>query len=143
METVDLLNSEVYNFSHNKNFIKNINTLETCCEQIDYSKPMVWIGIYIAVASLLCVLSMMADLLHGFRNRKFWFPCKYFTLNTASITVITVAMKLPVDLNTPMDGFVDLIAKLGSLLFMSTMMANLMPSLASMENKELLANGTG
>lgn len=97
-------------------------------ESNKHSKPMVWIGIYIAIASLLCILAMAADLLHGFRNRKFWFPCKYFSLNAASITVITVAMKLPVDLSGDMPGYIDQATKLGSLAFMCTMMANLMPS---------------
>ncbi|KAJ9549512.1 LOW QUALITY PROTEIN: hypothetical protein OSB04_022055 [Centaurea solstitialis] len=76
-----------------------------------YSKPMLWIGIYIAVASLFCILLMAADLFHGFRNRKLWFPSKYFTLNAASITIITIAMKLPVDLSTPMPANVDQFAK--------------------------------
>ncbi|XP_071735467.1 uncharacterized protein [Rutidosis leptorrhynchoides] len=101
---------------------------------------MVWIGIYIAVASFLCIVAMGADLLHGFRNKKMWFPSKYFTLNAASITVITVTMKLPVDLNSMMPRYVDQSTKLGSMAFMCTMMANLMPSLASMDNNTLLAN---
>nr|GEX12514.1 ribonuclease H-like domain-containing protein [Tanacetum cinerariifolium] len=105
-----------------------------------YSQPMVWIGIYIAIASLVCTLAMAADLLHGLRNKKFWFPCRFFTLNAASITVITVAMKLPVDLTSEMPSFMDQTAKLGSLAFMCTIMVNLMPSLASMDNKTLLAN---
>ncbi|KAF5763054.1 hypothetical protein HanRHA438_Chr15g0688251 [Helianthus annuus] len=104
---------------------------------------MVWIGIYIAIASGLCTLAMAADLLHGFRNKKFWFPCKYFSLNAASIMVITVAMKLPVDLSSEMPGYADQAAKVGSLAFMCTLMANLMPSLASMDNKTLLANMIG
>ncbi|KAJ9550029.1 hypothetical protein OSB04_022572 [Centaurea solstitialis] len=108
-----------------------------------YGKPMLWIGIYIAVASFFCILPMAADLFHGFRNRKLWFPSKYFTLNTASITVITIAMKLPVDLNSRMPGYVDEFAKMGSMAFMCTMMANLMPSLASMDNRELFANVAG
>ncbi|KAJ0691877.1 hypothetical protein HanPI659440_Chr15g0579791 [Helianthus annuus] len=107
------------------------------------SEPMVWIGIYIAIASGLCTLAMAADLLHGFRNKKFWFPCKYFSLNAASIMVITVAMKLPVDLSSPMPGYADQAAKVGSLAFMCTLMANLMPSLASMDDKTLLANMIG
>ncbi|XP_071688188.1 uncharacterized protein [Rutidosis leptorrhynchoides] len=107
------------------------------------SKPMVWIGVYVAAASILCSIAMGADLLHGFRNRKLWFPSKYFTLDAASITVITVAMKLPVDLNTFMPGYLDQVTKLGSMAFMCTMMANIMPSLASMNNKTLLANVIG
>ncbi|PWA61122.1 hypothetical protein CTI12_AA376040 [Artemisia annua] len=86
---------------------------------------------------------MVADLFHGFQKRKIWFPCKYFSLNAASITVIAVAMKLPVDLSSPMPGALDQATKLGSMAFMCTMMANLMPSLASMDNKSLFANFIG
>ncbi|KAJ9549881.1 hypothetical protein OSB04_022424 [Centaurea solstitialis] len=111
--------------------------------QDGYSKPMVWIGIYITIASLFCILAMGADLLHGFQKRKFWIPCKYFSLNAVSITVIAIAMKLPVDLGTPMLGSIDQLAKVGSMAFMCIMMANFMPSLAVMDGKELLANVTG
>ncbi|KAJ9554756.1 hypothetical protein OSB04_009370 [Centaurea solstitialis] len=113
-------------------------------EQLDYqnrfSEPMIWIGLYIAVASLFCILLMVADLLHGLRNKKLWFPCKYFTLNAATLTVIAVAMKLPMDLNNPMPGGTDWTAKLESMAFMCTMMANLLPSLSTMDSKELLTN---
>ncbi|KAJ0432179.1 hypothetical protein HanIR_Chr17g0856411 [Helianthus annuus] len=108
-----------------------------------FSKPMVWIGIYIATASFFCILAMAADLLHGFRSKKFWFPCKYFSLNAASMTVIAVAMKLMVDLSSVMPNYMDQETKPGSLAFMCTMMANLMPSLASMDNTTLLANVIG
>ncbi|XP_023637128.1 uncharacterized protein LOC17882160 isoform X2 [Capsella rubella] len=40
----------------------------------EFSKPLPSIGLYVAVASLICGLAMAADLLHGFRHRKFWFP---------------------------------------------------------------------
>ncbi|KAI3679382.1 hypothetical protein L2E82_51291 [Cichorium intybus] len=112
----------------------------TSDQQTMYNKPMPWIGMYIALASLFCTLAMVADLLHGLRNRKLWFPCKYFTLNAASLTVIAVAMKLPMDLNNLMPGDVDKAAKIGSLSFMCTMMANLLPSLATMDIKELVSN---
>ncbi|KAJ0914578.1 hypothetical protein HanPSC8_Chr06g0240171 [Helianthus annuus] len=108
-----------------------------------YSTPMVLIGIYISTASLFCILAMALDLLYGFRNRKFWFPSKYFSLNAASITVIAVTMKLPVDLTSPMPGQIDHVVKLGCLAFMCTMMSNFMPSLGSMDNKSLVANVTG
>ncbi|GJS50544.1 hypothetical protein Tco_0623906 [Tanacetum coccineum] len=109
-------------------------------KQNSYSKPMPWIGIYIAVASSFCILAMVADLIHGFRNRRLWFPCKYFTLNAASLTVIAVAMKLPVDLNNPIVGTKGQMSKLGSMAFMCTVMANFLPSLATMNSKELLTN---
>ncbi|KAJ9549798.1 hypothetical protein OSB04_022341 [Centaurea solstitialis] len=129
----------------------DLSSFDTACIQTEkyvdisnkYSGPTVWIGIYIAIASAICIIAMAADLFHGFRNRKFWFPCKYFSLNAASITVITVAMKLPVDLSSPMPGHLDQAAKVGSMAFMCVMMANLMPSLASMDNKTLLANIIG
>ncbi|XP_076890547.1 uncharacterized protein LOC143541662 [Bidens hawaiensis] len=108
-----------------------------------FSQPMVWIGIYIATASFLCILPMAADLLLGFENNKLWFPCKYFSLNAAVITVIAIAMKLPVDLTSAMPSYTDQATKLGSLGFLCTMMANLMPSLASMDNNTLLANVIG
>ncbi|KAJ0580373.1 hypothetical protein HanRHA438_Chr04g0166451 [Helianthus annuus] len=107
-----------------------------------YEKPMVWIGEYIALASLCCILAMVADLLHGTRSRKLWFPCNYFTINAASLAVIAVAMKLPVDLSGSMPGTVDQVAKLGSVAFMCTMMANLLPCLATMDSKAMLANIT-
>nr|GFA50842.1 hypothetical protein CTI12_AA298070 [Tanacetum cinerariifolium] len=83
---------------------------------------------------------MAAYLLHGLRNRKLWFPYNYFTLNAASLSVVAVAIKLPIDINNSMPGDVDQAAKLGSMAFMCTVMANLLPSLATMDNKELLAN---
>ncbi|KAL8201401.1 hypothetical protein R6Q57_012740 [Mikania cordata] len=104
---------------------------------------MLWIGIYISTTSFICILAMGADLFRGIQNKKFWFPCKYFSLNAASITVIAVTMKLPVDLSSTMPSYTDQATKLGSLGFLCTMMANLVPSLASMDNKTLLENVTG
>ncbi|CAI9289897.1 unnamed protein product [Lactuca saligna] len=105
-----------------------------------FSEPMPWIGIYIALASLFCVIAMVADLLHGLRNRKLWFPCKYFTLNAASLSLIAIAMKLPVDLNNSMPGDVDQAAKVGSMGFMCAMMSHLLPALATLDSKELVTN---
>ncbi|KAJ9549564.1 hypothetical protein OSB04_022107 [Centaurea solstitialis] len=150
----DLFNIDVIFSDYHGEGAYTLNTTEngmdllmkSCADQQNdhiYSGPMVWIGIYIAIASAFCILAMVADLFHGFRNRKLWFPCTYFSLNAASITVITVAMKLPVDLNSEMPSDVDQATKLGSMAFMCIMMANLMPSLASMDNKTLLANVIG
>lgn len=108
---------------------ESISALQYFCEEITiseiegkYNKPLPWIGIYISIASLFCVLAMVVDLFNGFRKRKFWFPSKVFSLNAVSITVIAVAMKLHVDLNSPMPGFLDQAAKQGSLVFMCMMM---------------------
>nr|GEZ38236.1 hypothetical protein CTI12_AA298070 [Tanacetum cinerariifolium] len=78
-------------------FLQMLNC-QTEVEEND-SKPMPWIGIYIALASFVCIFAMVSDLVHGLRNRLLWFPCKNFTLNSASLIVIAVAMKLPMDLS--------------------------------------------
>nr|GEU38107.1 hypothetical protein CTI12_AA449360 [Tanacetum cinerariifolium] len=51
-----------------------------------------------------------------------------------------IAMKLPMDLNNPMPSEVDQAAKLGSMAFMCTMMSAFLPSLATMNSKELVTN---
>ncbi|KAK3039465.1 hypothetical protein RJ639_028047 [Escallonia herrerae] len=67
-----------------------------------FSEPMPWIGIYVAAASALCAVAMAADAFHGFRYRKSWFPCQFFSLNATTLTLIAVAIKFSVDLNTSM-----------------------------------------
>ncbi|KAJ4882313.1 Uncharacterized protein Rs2_32406 [Raphanus sativus] len=106
----------------------------------EFSKPMPSIGLYVASASLLCSLAMAADLLRGFRHRKFWFPCKYFSLNATSLTFIAVGIKLSVDLNTSMPSRHDQLSKLSSSVFVCTVMGNSMPSLGIMEDRDLLTN---
>ncbi|KAF2299030.1 hypothetical protein GH714_030100 [Hevea brasiliensis] len=105
-----------------------------------FSEPLPWIGIYIAVASLACAIVMAADLIHGFRYRKLWFPSKYYSLNATSLTIITVAIKFAVDLNTPMPRRIDQLAKLSSSTLICTLMGNSMPSLGTMENEEIWMN---
>lgn len=109
-------------------------------DEAGFSRPMPWIGLYIAVASLSCALAMAADALTAIRYRKFWFPCRYFSLNATSLTVISVAIKLSVDLNTPMPRQQDQLSKLSSSALICTVMANSMPSLGNMETGELLSN---
>ncbi|XWS61976.1 hypothetical protein CRYUN_Cryun07bG0171100 [Craigia yunnanensis] len=105
-----------------------------------FSEPLPWIGIYIAAASLACAIAMAADAIHGFRHWKLWFPCKFFTINATSLTIITVAIKLSIDLNTPMPRGQDQLAKLSSTALICTVMGNSMPSLGTMENKEIFTN---
>ncbi|KAK3434574.1 hypothetical protein EUGRSUZ_D02056 [Eucalyptus grandis] len=109
-------------------------------DQAGFGKPMPWIGVYIAAASLACAIAMAADTAAGFRYRQLWFPSRYFALNAMSLSVITVAVKLSVDLNTPMPRREEQLAKLSSSVLICTVMGNSMPSLGSMKNKELLSN---
>ncbi|KAF2531130.1 hypothetical protein F2Q70_00032716 [Brassica cretica] len=106
----------------------------------EFSKPLPSIGIYVATASLICGAAMFADLLHAFRHRKYWFPCKYFSLNATTLTFISVCVKLSLDLNTPMPSRQDQLAKLTSSVFFCVVMANSMPSLGFMVTRDLLMN---
>ncbi|XP_059659020.1 uncharacterized protein LOC132305394 [Cornus florida] len=83
---------------------------------------------------------MAGDAFHGFRHKKLWFPCKIFTLNAASLTILAVAMKLAVDISTNIPGKKDQLAKLSSTAFMCTAIGNFMPSLGKMDDKEILMN---
>ncbi|GFP87483.1 hypothetical protein PHJA_000892000 [Phtheirospermum japonicum] len=110
------------------------------CMQEKLESPMPWVGMYIAAASAACTIAMAADAFKGLRSKKLWFPCKYFSLNAFSLTVLAVAMKLPVDLTSRMLGVNDRLARVSSLVLMSTAMANFMTSLGSMENNEIMLN---
>ncbi|XP_076938710.1 uncharacterized protein LOC143606993 [Bidens hawaiensis] len=99
---------------------------------------MPWVGLYTAIASLICTLAMAADLIHGFWLWKLWFPNKFFTLNATTITLVAIAMKLPVDLDPSSDYVYSI--KIISIFFLVTMLANFLPSLGLMDDKELLTN---
>ncbi|XWS38552.1 hypothetical protein CRYUN_Cryun19dG0141100 [Craigia yunnanensis] len=115
-------------------------SIDGVLNEAKFSEPLPWIGIYIAAASLACAIAMAADTIHGFRHWKLWFPCKFFTINATSLTIITVAIKLSVDLNTPMPRGKDQLVKLSSTALICTVMGNSMPSLGTMENKEIFTN---
>ncbi|KAJ0511821.1 hypothetical protein HanPSC8_Chr11g0498751 [Helianthus annuus] len=99
-----------------------------------------WVGLYTALASFLCLLAMAADLARGFWQWKLWFPNRFFTLNAATLTLIAIAMKLPVDLTTKMSTIEVSTSKNCSISFLITMIANFLPSLGLMNDKELLMN---
>ncbi|KAL9999970.1 hypothetical protein Hdeb2414_s0452g00896751 [Helianthus debilis subsp. tardiflorus] len=98
---------------------------------------MPWVGLYVAVASLICTIAMAADVVRAMWQWKFWFPNRFFTLNAATITLIGIAMKLPVDLGIDLDY-----TQLLSIFFLVTMLANFLPSLGLMDDTELLMNIT-
>ncbi|CAA6666776.1 unnamed protein product [Spirodela intermedia] len=94
-----------------------------------YAKPLPWIGLYIATASLLCAAAMAFDAYCGFRRLKLWFPCRLFSLHATTLTVLAVATKMPLDLT-----------KLSGMVLLCTAMGNLMPSLGAMNESEILPN---
>ncbi|XP_019070647.2 uncharacterized protein [Solanum lycopersicum] len=115
-------------------------TIDGNLNDSEFSQPMPWIGVYVAAASAACALGMAMDAFHGLRHRKFWFPCNFFSLNATTLTLLAVATKLSVDLNTSMPRQQDQLTKLSSAALICTVIANFMPSLGLMENQELLMN---
>ncbi|KAL9995296.1 hypothetical protein Hdeb2414_s0820g00950481 [Helianthus debilis subsp. tardiflorus] len=101
---------------------------------------MPWVGLYTAIASLICTLAMTVDVVQAFWKWKLWFPNVYFTLNASTITLIAIAMKLPMDLTTDTDDIEVYGAKFSGIGFLITMLANFLPSLGLMDDKELLMN---
>ncbi|XP_057804504.1 uncharacterized protein LOC131019901 [Salvia miltiorrhiza] len=110
--------------------------------QDELNKPMPWIGMYIAAASAVCCLSMAADLCSGLQSKRLWFPCKYFSLNAISLTMLAVTTKLPADLTSDMRGVNDKLALISSIILMAVCMANFMTSLGSVDNNEMVVNLT-
>ncbi|CAA7391593.1 unnamed protein product [Spirodela intermedia] len=94
-----------------------------------FTRPMPLIGLYIASVSLVCAVLMGLDLVEGLRRRRFWFPSRFFSLNAATLTLLGVAVKLPVDINTAMPGRWDQLTKLSGTVLVCTAMGNAMPSL--------------
>ncbi|KAK9137810.1 hypothetical protein Sjap_008404 [Stephania japonica] len=95
----------------------------------DYSSPVPIIGLYIAAATLVCFLSMLFDIISGFRNRKRWLPCRFFSLNSVTLTLLAIAAKIPVDLTTEMPSALDQLSKLTGTTLVCISMGFLMPSL--------------
>ncbi|KAI3501965.1 hypothetical protein L1887_29994 [Cichorium endivia] len=115
-------------------------------DKAKYNQAMASVEIiYISTTSLFCILPMLADLLYGLCNKKFRFPCKYFSFYTALITASSsVFLRLPMTLDHPMPY--NQVAKLRSMArmaFMSTMVANMLPSLGSMKSDTLHPNVIG
>ncbi|KAI3677246.1 hypothetical protein L1987_86869 [Smallanthus sonchifolius] len=120
---------------------------------------MPWVGLYIGVASFICAFAMAADAVHAIWQWKLWFQNRFFTLNASTITLIAIAMKLPMDLNLTTDrcegtkvspgpcspkvhnnpGDTDY-EKMSGMSFLVTMLANFLPSLGLMDDKEVLIN---
>ncbi|KAL3642342.1 hypothetical protein CASFOL_013157 [Castilleja foliolosa] len=129
--------TQYHTFDQWRNFFINYYNIDIQ-EKLD--SPMPWIGMYIAAASAACVVAMAADTVNALRKKKLWFPCKYFSLNAFSLTVLAVSTKLLVDLTGRMMGTNAKLARVSSLVLMTTAMANFMVSLGSMDNNEIMLN---
>ncbi|KAL5972269.1 hypothetical protein ACLOJK_041960 [Asimina triloba] len=83
---------------------------------------------------------MSIDYFQGFRHRKVWFPCKLFSLNATSLTLLAIATKLPVDLSTPMPSAQEQFSKLSGTSFLCVAMGHFMPSIGAMEDSQVILN---
>lgn len=112
----------------------------TCLNESNFNAPLPLIGIYIVVACVICMVAMGIDTIHGLLHRRIWFPCRFFPINATSLTLLSVACKLPLDLSTPMPGPQDQLTKLSGTVFICVVMAFSMPSLGVMEDPEIVSN---
>ncbi|WOL05551.1 hypothetical protein Cni_G14280 [Canna indica] len=100
-----------------------------------FAGPLPWIGLYAAVATIFCTILMAVDVTTAITLRQFRFPISFrFRLNAFTLFLISVAVKLPLDLNTAMPSQFDQLAKLSGLAFSATTTANLHSSLASIHS---------
>ncbi|KAK9159882.1 hypothetical protein Syun_006223 [Stephania yunnanensis] len=98
------------------------------------------IGLYVTVATLVCLLLISMDIFLGFRRRKKWLPCNLFALNSATLAVLAVATKLPGDLTSSMPSTLDQLSKLAGTTFICITMAFLMPSVGLTSFSESISN---
>ncbi|KAK9138658.1 hypothetical protein Sjap_009252 [Stephania japonica] len=105
-----------------------------------YSSPVPIIGLYIAAATLVCFFSILFDVISGFRNRKRWLPCRFFSLNSVTLTLLAIAAKIPVDLTTKMPSAHDQLSKLTGTTLVCICMGFLMPSLGNNRKSENWSN---
>ncbi|KAL5716147.1 hypothetical protein ACHQM5_017876 [Ranunculus cassubicifolius] len=55
-------------------------------DETKYSSPVPLIGLYVAVASAVCMIFMLFDIISAFRRRKTrWLPCRLFSLNSLTL----------------------------------------------------------
>ena len=106
----------------------------------DYGKPMPWIGYYIAAASMVCLLAMIADSISSLMKKKRWISFRYLSMNAVSLTIFAIAIKLSTDLTTPMHSVEDQLAKLTTSLFICVVVSKSIPSLGKMSNSEAVTN---
>ncbi|KAK9116317.1 hypothetical protein Sjap_015264 [Stephania japonica] len=105
-----------------------------------YSSPMPIIGLYIAIATSVCFFSILFDVVSGFRNRKRWLPCRFFSLNSVTLILLAIAAKIPVDLTTKMPSAHDQLSKLTGTTLVCICMGFLMPSLGNNRKSENWSN---
>ncbi|KAK9081216.1 hypothetical protein Syun_030579 [Stephania yunnanensis] len=105
-----------------------------------FSSPMPAIGLYMAVATLVCLILMLCDIFNAILRKKPWIPCRFFMLNSVTLTLLSIATKLPSDLTTSMPSACDQLSKLCGTSLMCISIGFFRPSTVNMSQSELSAN---
>ncbi|KAK9081361.1 hypothetical protein Syun_031140 [Stephania yunnanensis] len=105
-----------------------------------FSTPMPMIGLDMAGATLVCLVLMVCDIFSSIRQRKPWIPCRFFVLNSFSLTLLSVATKLPVDLTTSMPSAYDQLSKLCGTSLICISIGFFRLSIVDMNESELSSN---
>ncbi|KAK9159777.1 hypothetical protein Syun_006118 [Stephania yunnanensis] len=112
-----------------------------CSSESDrYSSPVPYVGLYIAGATLVCLLLMLCDMISSFRRRTRYLPCKLFSINSVTLFLLATASKLPVDLTTYMPSHVDQLSKLSSTAMLCVSIIFLAPSFGINREAESITN---
>ncbi|KAK9146477.1 hypothetical protein Sjap_006380 [Stephania japonica] len=104
------------------------------------SSPVPIIGLYIAGASLVCLLLMLWDVFFAVRRKACYIPCQVFSLNSVTLTLLSIVSKLPVDLTTDMPSARDQLSKLTGTAMTCICIGFMAPSLANNKESENIPN---
>ncbi|KAK9081298.1 hypothetical protein Syun_030661 [Stephania yunnanensis] len=116
------------------------NCVDGKLDDSGYSSPVPLIGLYITGATLVCLLFILVDAFAGFRNRKSWLPCRLFSVNSVTLTLLSIAVKLPLDLTSSMPRVQDQLSKLTGTTLICICMGVFMPSLGTYRESECFNN---
>ncbi|KAK9138876.1 hypothetical protein Sjap_009470 [Stephania japonica] len=111
-----------------------------CANSNGYSSPVPIIGLYIAIASLVCLLLMLWDIFFAIRRKNRHIPCRRFSLNSVTLTLLAIVAKLPVDLTTNMPSARDQLSKLSGTAMTCICIGFMALSVVSSKESESVSN---
>ncbi|KAK9159973.1 hypothetical protein Syun_006314 [Stephania yunnanensis] len=83
---------------------------------------------------------MLFDTISGLRRKTRYIPCRFFSLNSVTLTLLAVATKLPVDLTSYMPSALDQLSKLTGTTMICVYMGFIFPSLGGSRESESMSN---
>ncbi|KAK9081284.1 hypothetical protein Syun_030647 [Stephania yunnanensis] len=98
------------------------------------------IGLFMAGATLVCLVFMLSDIYNAIRQRKPWIPCQSFVLNSFTLTLLSVSTKLTGDFTTSMPSAWDQLSKLCGTSLICISIGFFRPSIVNMSDAELSAS---